>query len=183
MKYVVQRPAIPKAYIDMGTMEKTVKLSCRKMSSTSDVVMLLSANGISAEEVLGMYRGPPSDSAHYVILSSDEAIARLRSGNLCYRDKQFVFAQLGKQVLTVRVHWLPLYFADTLIKAALRDYGTVLSVDCVTSQYGKTDIKNGMRIVQLEVDEMGAVRVAPCHQFRLWHFNAIDRAGAPAPLP
>ena len=149
------RPAIPNEYLDEEVMKRTVKLVSRQSYTTSDVLMMVKRVGVSTDDVLGLYRGPPADAGIFLTFSSEASVDRLKASDLRYRDKQFTLTHLGKQVIIVRVHWLPLFFTDSLIKSVLADFGRVLSVEKATTIQDNRHVRNGMRVVRIEVDEVG----------------------------
>ncbi len=160
MEYIQTRPSVSPSFIDDEVMKKTVKVVCRQYATNSDVLGMLMSIAVGPDDVLGLYRGPPTDSGVYVTLVTDEALERIRSAPaLLFNQKHFSVTQLGKQVVTIRVHWLPLFFSDNLIKHVLADFGHVIAVERCTTIHDRINIKNGMRVVSLEVDETQRLRM------------------------
>lgn len=86
-------------------------------------------------------------------LKDKQDVEKLRSGNLVYRNKKFTAVELGCQILTVKVHWLPYYLHDNVAKAFLCDYGRIISIEMLTSVVGGLRVYNEMREVKIQVDK------------------------------
>ena len=179
---VVKLPAISSAYFENESMDNTVKLTCRQGVSIVDTISLLRKHEIMPSAVVGLFSGPPSENAVYVEFNSQAPVQQLKDQEvLSYRNKVFTFTQLGKQVLTLRLHWLPLYISDNLIRSVFSDYGTVLGVERASADYGnlRTRIQNGLRTVSLEVDEAQRRRIPHLLQFACGTSILVTIAGRP----
>lgn len=97
--------------------------------------------------------GRAGDEGITVTFKEGNVIDTLKGSKLSYRNKHFKRVPLGKQVVTVRVHWLPHYLSDNVVKTLLVDYGTSLSIERLSSTVAGFKVFNGVREVKMEVDE------------------------------
>lgn len=67
---------------------------------------------------------------------------------------QFGVVSLSEQTVKLKIHWLPLYFSNRLLKAIFCDYGEVLDVNFCKSSYAHVCALNGLREVVLRMDEI-----------------------------
>lgn len=71
----------------------------------------------------------------------------------------------GRQIINVRVHWLPVYASNNCIKALLAPYGKVLDMAHSGCAVGKNKFKYGVRTAILEVSEIEKSKIPHLLQF------------------
>ena len=72
----------------------------------------------------------------------------------------------GRQVLSVRVHWLPVYLSNTVVEALLKPYGKILDIHSGNTNVANRSFKSGVRVVRMEVDEVDKNRITHMFKFQ-----------------
>ena len=88
------------------------------------------------------------------MLAYSDMVQRLISRKTVQTDKnRFTIMKITEQVVTLRIHWLPIYFDNTILKEILGQYGDVLDVRMLKSAHADVVAFNGVRDVRIKVDE------------------------------
>lgn len=157
MSYVTRfLPAISPHLIDREKMARTVVFTSldRGMRQPTDVLSVLEHCEVPAGEVLSVLKTSARDGTFHVTFSSlDLATCLSRRGVLSSPSCSFQLTALGRQVIQVRVHWLPDYVSDSVMYKVFGHYGEVTNVTREVTQYKGTDFINGVRRVTIEMDE------------------------------
>ena len=134
-------------------MESTLKFSATRGGAyVTEVAAIMSAVGINFDHVDAIYKGGPEDKSVYVTFTDDAALQFMRQvQNLYFENKTYSCHQLGKQIINVKIHWLPEYINNSFVESEMSEFGTVKSIEkCVAHD---TKLKSGIRLVKLEVTE------------------------------
>lgn len=153
MSTIISRPALGGQFYDASVVERSVKLSCRG-SSMVDVCNLLWKYKVTADEVVGVSGGHPGDEGHTVLFKDGSTIEKISGTLLQYRNKVFHMVALGKQSVTIRVHWLPVFITDVALKSVMSEFGNILNVRRLMTKTDGHVLENGIREVTLEVSEL-----------------------------
>ena len=124
---IVFLKALQPDLLNEDVLSRTAKLTGRG-ASCGDVLNLLRQYNIPVTDIEGISGGNTGDEGITVLFKDDRHLDFLRSETLVFRNKHFNIVALGKQVIRIRVHWLPLYVSDSAIKSIFCDYGKVLAV-------------------------------------------------------
>ena len=125
-------------------------------TSFADVMMVLTKSGVDPEEVETVARGPPGSRGLEVTFTTPDVLEAFCSGGAkVYRGVAYDVCRFDKQIIEARVHWLPVHVKDTVVIKVFSKFGKVISVIDETTKYGNTQIKTGVRVVKVEVDEVG----------------------------
>lgn len=157
MSYVTRfLPAISPHLIDREKMARTVVFTSldRGMRQPTDVLSVLEHCEVPAGEVLSVLKTSAREGTFHVTFSSlDLATCLSRRGVLRSPSCSFQLTALGRQVIQVRVHWLPDYVSDSVMYKVFGHYGEVTNVTREVTEYKGTDFINGVRRVTIEMDE------------------------------
>lgn len=179
MASIVHLPAVGLAFFEEDVLDRTIKLTCQGASLVT-VVSMLNRYGVAASDVEAIGTGAPFESGYTVTMKSRETVDKLRQvENLNYRNYHFSITALNKQVINVRVHWMPHYLSDNLLKSVFADYGRVLNVQRLSQSYGQSLIHNGVREVTLEVTEIQRLAVPHLLKFEGGLSMLLTVAGRP----
>ena len=143
-------------YINEDHMNLTVKLVPENgVASYCDIFEVLKKSGVEAEEIKGLYKVGAVDKSWSVLLSTEQTVARLKELQKVRSGRtNFFVTSMAEQVVSLQVHWLPLYYEDRILKAMLCLYGEVVDIKNMTSTYGNITAMNGTREVLLKTDEI-----------------------------
>lgn len=124
---------------------KTARFSSHDGLSIPEVLQLLREHGVLATAIEGIFRGQPGDSSVYVEFKTLEALEDMKKSDMLYvGDKNIDFDHLGRQNISIRVHWLPLYVDDNLLRRILCDFGTIKRI---VREWKKTDEPEGVKLL------------------------------------
>ena len=149
-------------YIDEDQLEMTIRLTPTEYDSLSygDVFIALEDEGLKAEDLTGIYKVSPNDRFISLIMKDKDTAKRLMEMKYIGRgSKWFTVMLCSEQIVSLRVHWLLMYYQDRLLKAIFCDFGKVLEVKHMKSSYTYVCTLNGMREVTLKTDEKSRQRI------------------------
>lgn len=144
-------------YINVDKMERTVRLVPRESGRGASYGELLDAIeqvGVPTAEIEGIFKVSPTDNSFSILLKYDDSIqpfietASLKAGNMIYD-----IMKMAEQVVTVRVHWLPIYYDSSILYELFSKYGEVLDIKMMKTAHAKITTFNGSREVKLKTDE------------------------------
>ena len=149
-------------YIDHEQLDLTVKLSPLSYGTTTydDVFRALDQAGLNPDDIGGLYKVSSTDFSYSLYVSNEDVKKRLTDLKVIGSGKgQFGVVCLTEQTVKLKIHWLPLYYSNRLLKAIFCDYGDVLDVSMCKSSYAHVCALNGMREVLLKTDEIHKQRI------------------------
>lgn len=169
-------------FINQNQLNLTLKLRPLEFRTYSylDVLNVLEAEGVKPEELLGLYKVSSADPSFSVFLSNEEVLNRLKEKQRLSNGKiNLSVTSMAEQIVTVRVHWLPLYYDNRLLKAIFCDYGEVLDVRMCKSSHEKLVAMNGMREVTIKTDEVLKQKIPHLINFRSGQSILLTMQGRP----
>jgi len=96
-----------------------------------------------------------------------------------YRGSTYSVTRYDKQILEARVHLLPVNVKDSVLGQIFEGFGRVISITDEVNKYGAAYIKRGVRIVKVEVDEVGKFCVPHLLQFECGSRALVTVRGRP----
>ena len=153
-------PLIGRNVVDGSRLCTTLLLTGGRGTGIHDVTGLLKKYGCDASDVTSIARDEQGKPGTFeVSFSGLTAMGRfLGEGgdSLSYRNRTFGVVNLGSQEVTVRLHWLPVYIKDSIVKQVCSRYGEVIDVVREMSQCDIFKVETGVRLVRmrLSVDEV-----------------------------
>ena len=75
-------------------------------------------------------------------------------GSLLAGKSIFDSMKLNEQVKNVRIHWLPLFYDNTILRQILSAYGEILDFKMLKAAHEKVVVLDGVREVKMCVDEV-----------------------------
>lgn len=169
-------------FINEKQLNLTVRLSPQSWVSSSylDVLNILEEEGLKAEDILGLYKVSASDSNYSLFLSNEDALNFLKEKKVIGNSRlKFNVVGLTEQVVSLRIHWLPLFYDNRLLKAIFCDYGEVIDVRLCKSSHAKLCALNGMREVLLKTDEILKQKIPHMVNFGSGQSILVTMSGRP----
>ena len=145
--------------MEAESLKRSIKL-LSKGASLADIGTLLVKYGIPVSEVESISTGQPGDQSYYISFKSVSSVEKIcLAAPLEVNNRKFLLTCLGKQVINVRVHWLPAFAPSTLVTNIMTEYGKVLKVSDGFVEIEGVQVKSGVRNVMLEVSESQRLEV------------------------
>ncbi|MEW8546863.1 MAG: hypothetical protein AB2693_25390 [Candidatus Thiodiazotropha sp.] len=144
-------------YINEDELKMTIKLVPVEQGSPTygDLFVLLDKYGVKPTDILGCYKVSANDSSFSLFMGNSEVVSMLKRQKFLQNDKfKLMVMGMTEQLLSIRVHWLPLFYENRIIKAMLADYGEVHEIKMCKSSYANLVAMNGIREVLLKTDEI-----------------------------
>lgn len=142
-------------FIDEKQVGLTVKLSPTQFGPTSyeDVFFALDKAGVKPTDILGLYKVSQNDFSYSLFLSNEEVLKNLV-------DKRVIsVVSMYEQTVRLKIHWLPLFYENRLLKAIFCDFGEVSDVQMCKSSYANVCAMNGQRELLLKTDEVSNQKI------------------------
>lgn len=134
-------------YINEKQLERTVKLvPCgARSASYGDVLSALEAEGVPPGNLLGLYKVSSVDPTFQLFLANEQTLKGLIEKKIVTNGKvRFSVISLVEQVVTLRIHWLTLFYENRILKAIFCDYGEVMDIKMCRSSYANVVSMNRM---------------------------------------
>ncbi|KAL3877983.1 hypothetical protein ACJMK2_035630 [Sinanodonta woodiana] len=129
-------------YVDCDIYHKTLRVEGR--ISREEALRRLNHAGIATKDIEGMYREGENSPWNAVLCTKEQAYGVQAEG----------IKYLAKMVVDLRVHWLPLYISDDIIREVLSPFGKVLDITRDKTVLDKDVVTfNGTRLVKLQTTE------------------------------
>ncbi|KAH3828489.1 hypothetical protein DPMN_130469 [Dreissena polymorpha] len=143
--------------INKGWMERTLKVQGTRGASMAAVINLLRANGFTEHHIDAVASGPPGSLSYDVVFTEKakmmEFIEDVPSGGLTHDGVKYFVQSYGKQLVDVRVHWLPVFIDNRVLEEMFGTFGTVISIKHETMDMDGFHVISGVRVVRLQIDE------------------------------
>lgn len=86
---------------------------------------------------------------------------------------------MTEQIVSVRVHWLPVYYDNSILWEIFSEFGKVLSVDMLKTAHGEHVTLDGTRQVKMKVDEFKKQTTPHIINFKSGQKLLVTMAGRP----
>ncbi|MES9885144.1 MAG: hypothetical protein ABW185_30250 [Sedimenticola sp.] len=168
--------------INRQKMDRTVTFTCldRGYPQPVDILSVLEKSDIPPAEIFSLCKTSPNEGNFSVAFKSLEvATAFAGLGVVCDDRYRFQLSALGKQIVVLRLHWLPDYYGNSYIENLFSQYGKLIDISRECNTYKGADIYNGVRKVVLEVDECGRKSIPHLLEFACGQKVLVTMAGRP----
>ena len=150
-------------FINSDRLQRTLKfVPCRRNSRTSagELLLALSQYGLGPQDVEGIYKVSALDNSYSIQLGFSDTVERVAAlKSITAGDTKFDIMKLDEQVVSLRVHWLPLYYDNLLLNEILDSFGNVMSVNYLRTAHAECVTLDGVREVRLKTDELRKQRI------------------------
>ena len=144
-------------HINVDRLKRTLKLvpeETRSSASVGDILNGLSDIGVAPDEVEAVYKVSAFDPSFSVMLKFSDTVELVSSKRkMRVNGNSYQIMKMNEQVVSIRVHWLPLYFDNSILHEILGQFGEVLSVKLLKTAHANVVTFDGVREVKLKVDE------------------------------
>ena len=182
MSHIVECPPLEDALFNRDVVQRTVKFLNTSFHGTvqvNDVVDILKSVDIPASDVETIARGI-SDKEVSVVFSSTQPLGKLlQKETYKVMSKTIRVVCSGRQIISVRVHWLPVYLSNTVVEALLKPYGKILDVHSGSTSVANRSFKSGVRVVRMEVDEVDKNKIPHMFKFQCGNKALVTIQGRP----
>ena len=170
-------------YVNAERLRKTVQLvpkSGSKAASYGELLNALEDLGVPPDEIEGIYKVSSTDNTYSVQMRFEDTVeAIVEKGEFNVGGNQFDIMKLTEQIVTVRVHWLPLYFDNVILEEIFGEYGQVLGISMMKTAHAKLVAQNGSREIRLKTDEFKKQLIPHLVKFKSGRSVLITMAGRP----
>ena len=122
---------------------RLVPMVTRANVSYGDLLVGLEKAGIQMNDIGGIYKVSAFEYAYSVLLNYEDSAEKLKSllQNEC-GDTVCDVMQMSEQIITLRIHWLPMYFDNSIIQEMLNLYGEVINVKMIKTEHAELSTFN-----------------------------------------
>ena len=183
MNPVFSYEGIESQHINADRLSRTLKLvpvDGRASTSYGDLLNGLESAGVNPTEVSGIFKVSPFDNSYSILFVYEDTIQRiidlkqLKCGN-----NQFDVMKMTEQVITARVHWLPIYFDNSLLREIFNQFGSVMNISMCKTAHAKLTAYNGIREVRIKCDEFQKQNIPHLVNFKSGQSILITVPGRP----
>ena len=143
-------------HINVDRLKRTLKLVPEETRSGASVGVLngLSEIGVAPDEVEAVYKVSAFDPSFSVMLKFSDTVELVSSKRkMQVNGNSYQIMKMNEQVVSIRVHWLPLYFDNRILHKILGQFGEVLNIKLLKTAHANVVTFDGVREVKLKVDE------------------------------
>ena len=173
-------------HINNTKLDQTVKLipadpgNRRQLPSYGELLSVLEDAGIDGEKIEGLFKVSDSDSSYSLQMKDEEAVQELMDiQQLRFGKASLNVMKMSEQVVTLRVHWLPLYYDHSILRTVFSLYGQILDIGMMRASHEKVTVLNGVRQVTLKVDEVMKQRIPHLIKFPSGQCCLVTMQGRP----
>lgn len=135
-------------FLDEDIYTRTIRIEGRV--SREEALKRLSNAGISISDIVGMYR-EGENSPWSAVLRTKGLAESIHADGIKY---------LANFIIDIRVHWLPLYVNDDIIKEVLAPFGKVLDITRDKTVLDKDTVTfNGTRLVKFQTTDFDSKHI------------------------
>ncbi|KAL3880761.1 hypothetical protein ACJMK2_032976 [Sinanodonta woodiana] len=135
-------------FVDNDIYLRTLRVEGR--FSREEALKRLNNAGVAPSDIMGMYR-EGENSPWSAVLHTREQAANVNSPQIKY---------VAKLIVDLRVHWLPLYITDDIIREVLSPFGHVIDITKDTTILDQANSTlNGTRLVKLQTTEFDSMQI------------------------
>ena len=182
---VLKFEGIEAYHINPDILELTVKIvpvdqGPRKQMSYGDVINSLCDAGIKGEEVGGIYKVSHADYSFSVLMADLASVEKIVSLQKLQAGRTALNIQrMTEQTITLRVHWLPLYYENSILKSALSRFGEITSINMLHTSNEKFKTLTGVREITMITDEVRRQNIPHLINFQSGQSCLITMLGRP----
>lgn len=170
-------------YINSDRLQTTVRLVPNEditYCSYGDVINGMVGMGVNPDDVEAVYKVSTFDSSFSVMLAySDTVQDVINQHNVSVGKNTFQAMKMSEQILTLRVHWLPIYFDSSILKEIFGQYGQVIDVKMLKSAQTNIVAFHGVHEVRLKVDGFQKQQIPHLVKFHSGQSVLITMNGRP----
>ena len=115
----------------------------------NDIVEIMKQLQIPPSEIEYISRGQ-ADKEVSVSFVHSSTIGKIVDNFININNKKISILISGREIVNIRMHWLPIYASNKMVEAIMKPYGKVLKVEYSTINIGNGSFKGGVRIIQNE---------------------------------
>ena len=169
-------------FVNAERAKKMVRITAKERKglylSYGEVLNGLSEAGIKPEEIQAVFKVGDFKNAFNLLCTYDDTVQKLlEMQRFKVGDDMMIISHMSRVFVTVKVHWLPIQYDNSLLKEIFGAYGKVLNVRMLKSFHEKFEIYSGIREVILEVDEKRKQEIPHLIQFKSGHSILVTMAG------
>ena len=170
-------------YVNTERLNKTVQLVPKygsKSTSYGELLNALEDLGVPPDEVEGIYKVSSTDNSYSVQLRFEDTLeAIVAKQEFKVGGTHFDIMKLTEQIVTLRVHWLPLYFDNVILEEIFSEYGQVIDIKMMKTAHAKLVAQNGSREIRLKTDEFKKQTIPHLVKFKSGRSILVTMAGRP----
>ncbi|XP_052230381.1 uncharacterized protein LOC127844314 isoform X1 [Dreissena polymorpha] len=156
--------------------------NCLKIFITESLLTYLELE-VTSEDVDALASGPPGSNAYDVVfrekVKCDSFLKYLNKGARRFKDLDYEFSMFGRQIVTLKVHWLPICTRAMVIHDIFAKYGKVISIRNDILKVGDFETASGVRLVTLEVSQTEKAAIPHVVSFKCGAKALVTMQGRP----
>lgn len=170
-------------YINPDRLSRTVRLvPCQPMVSCSYGELLngICDAGIQPDEISGIFKVSSTDSSYSILFKFTDTVDQfMRLSKIQAGKCSFDIMKMNEQVVNIRVHWLPIYFDNSILREIFADFGEVMDIQMLRTAHEKLVTFNGVREIRLKTDEFHRQQIPHLVNFNSGQSILITMQGRP----
>ena len=128
----------------------------------------------------GVFKVSSFDKSYSVLFSYSDKVERYMGlEELKCGSQRFAIMCMSEQIVSLRIHWLPVYYNNSILREIFGEWGKVLSVDMLKTAHENHVILDGTREVKLKTDELSKQQIPHVVNFRSGQKVLVTMAGRP----
>ena len=144
-------------FINGERLERTLKFVPTNRTtriSAGELLNVLAAY-VGPEDIEGVYKVSQFDSTYSIQFKFRDTMDKISAlKTLTVANRQFEILKLNEQMVTIRVHWLPLYYDSLILHEIFQDFGQVTNITSLKTAHANCVTLDGVREVRLKTDEV-----------------------------
>ena len=170
-------------YINPDRLSRTVRfvpIGYGQNTAYGEILNALLEARIDPQEVNGVFKVSSFDNSYSVLFSYSDTVERFVGlEELKVGSQRFAIMPMSEQIVSLRIHWLPIYYDNSILREIFGEWGKVLSVDMLKTAHENHVTLDGTREVKLKTDELSKQQIPYVVNFRSGQKVLVTMAGRP----
>ena len=143
-------------FINSERLDRTLKFVHTNRTTRISAGELLNvlSDFVGPEDVEGVYKVSQIDLTYSIQFKFQDVMDRVSAlKKITVSNRDFENLKLNEQMVTIRMHWLPLYYDNLILIEVFQDFGQVTKVTSLKTAHANCVTLDGVREVRLKTDE------------------------------
>ncbi|MCG8032949.1 MAG: hypothetical protein JAZ03_12335 [Candidatus Thiodiazotropha taylori] len=164
----------------LGRTVRLVPTLPMKSCSYGELLNSMVDHGVEPDEISGIFKVSALDNSYSVLFKFKDSVDSFISlKQIKAGPCTFDVMKMTEQIVNIRVHWLPLYYDNSIVREVLQQFGEIMDIKMSTTSHEKLVAFNGVREVRVKTSEMRKQQIPHLVRFNSGQAMLLTIAGRP----
>ena len=136
--------------------------------------------GVQLDQIGGINKVSPTEPSYNVFCKTEDVFDMLLNKKILKIGRHKVHVcTLAEQIVSLRVHWLPFYIDNLMLKEIFSEYGEIVQLTFCSTPFREHGVGNGVRLIALRTHEMKKQEIPHLIKFKSGLNILVTMGGRP----